>query len=256
MHRIRKSYFSSVLKQDVSWHDTNTTGDFASAITENLWKIQEALGEKAAIFIFSNTVFVSGFVFSLFLGWELSLIDFSCLPVFLISLGTISWVKCLFCFEDKTLTTQFQFTTRFTQEEIEAYSSASAVAEDVLGSIRTVVAFDGQAKENERYQTQIKHARKMNIRRIAWTGVSTGLMWCLVYARYALSIWYGVKLLINERDLPDDQKTYTSATVISVRISNPPNYCFYFYLKQSLDIFHNIGMLFVFRAMRPFPGTI
>ena len=43
------------------------------------------------------------------------------------------------------------------------YASAGAVAEEVLGSVRTVVAFGGEFKESARYTnellfcTQIKH---------------------------------------------------------------------------------------------------
>ena len=34
---------------------------------------------------------------------------------------------------------------------MQAYSGAGSVAEEVLSSIRTVVAFDGQEKESKRY---------------------------------------------------------------------------------------------------------
>ena len=38
-----------------------------------------------------------------------------------------------------------------TGKELDAYAKAGAVAEEVLGSIRTVVAFGGQKKEVERW---------------------------------------------------------------------------------------------------------
>ncbi len=38
----------------------------------------------------------------------------------------------------------------FTVREQNAYAAAGAVAEEVLSSIRTVVAFGGEAKETER----------------------------------------------------------------------------------------------------------
>ena len=40
----------------------------------------------------------------------------------------------------------------FTEKELKAYAKAGAVAEEVLGSIRTVYAFGGQKKECERLQ--------------------------------------------------------------------------------------------------------
>ena len=40
--------------------------------------------------------------------------------------------------------------TGATTEELKAYAKAGAVAEEVIGSIRTVVAFGGQNKELDR----------------------------------------------------------------------------------------------------------
>ena len=40
----------------------------------------------------------------------------------------------------------------FTVREQTAYASAGGIAEEVLSSIRTVVAFGGETKETERYE--------------------------------------------------------------------------------------------------------
>ena len=40
---------------------------------------------------------------------------------------------------------------RLTGKELKAYAKAGAVAEEVLGAIRTVYAFNGQQKECKRY---------------------------------------------------------------------------------------------------------
>ncbi|MFN9944772.1 MAG: ABC transporter transmembrane domain-containing protein [bacterium] len=37
---FRKDFFKAVLRQDISWYDTNTTTDFASRMTEDLNKAQ------------------------------------------------------------------------------------------------------------------------------------------------------------------------------------------------------------------------
>ena len=44
-----------------------------------------------------------------------------------------------------------QVIRNYTVKEVKAFSKASAVAQEVLGAIRTVTAFGGQAKEEERY---------------------------------------------------------------------------------------------------------
>ncbi len=45
----------------------------------------------------------------------------------------------------------FQLGATFTSKELKAYAKAGSVAEEVLGAIRTVVAFGGQEKECDRY---------------------------------------------------------------------------------------------------------
>lgn len=39
---------------------------------------------------------------------------------------------------------------KYTIKEVQAYAAASAIAQEVLQSIRTVTAFHGQTKEEER----------------------------------------------------------------------------------------------------------
>lgn len=109
-------------------------------------------------------------------------------------------------------------TSRFTKKEIEAYASASVIAEEVLGAIRTVLAFDGQEKENKRYQRHLQHARKVNILRLVLFGINNAVMWSIIYGCHAVSTWYGVKLIIRERHLPNEQKTYTPQNVLAVRV--------------------------------------
>ncbi len=44
----------------------------------------------------------------------------------------------------------FQVIMKYTIKEIQAFASASSIAQEVLRNIRTVTAFHGQTKEEER----------------------------------------------------------------------------------------------------------
>lgn len=46
-----------------------------------------------------------------------------------------------------------QILSSFTNKELCAYAKAGAVAEEVLAAIRTVIAFGGQKKELERFES-------------------------------------------------------------------------------------------------------
>ncbi|KAJ8964325.1 hypothetical protein NQ314_004995, partial [Rhamnusium bicolor] len=103
--------------------------------------------------------------------------------------------------------------------ELESYGASGAIAEEVLSSIRTVVAFDGQEKEIERYNKYLIDAKDNNIKRSLFNALSNGCLWFFVYSCYALSFWYGVGLIIEEKHLPDNEKVYTPGNMVSVFFS-------------------------------------
>lgn len=104
---------------------------------------------------------------------------------------------------------------------MEAYASAGAIAEEVLSSVRTVVAFDGQKKEFERYEKHLETAKNNNIRKNLFSGLSNGVMWFFVFASYGLSFWYGVGLILKEKSLPYEERTYNSGNMVAVSLIIP-----------------------------------
>jgi ATP-binding cassette subfamily B (MDR/TAP) protein 1 len=99
---------------------------------------------------------------------------------------------------------------------MEAYGAAGRIAEEVLSSVRTVVAFDGQKKEITRYEKHLQSAKRNNITKNLFSGISNGFMWFFVFASYALSFWYGVGLILEEKYLPQEEITYTPANMVAV----------------------------------------
>lgn len=96
------------------------------------------------------------------------------------------------------------------------FKQHSAVAEEVFGAIRTVVAFGGENKESNRYATNLVDARKINIKKSFFAGLGFGLLWFFIYATYALSFWYGVGLVVDHRALPADEQIYTPGVMFTV----------------------------------------
>ncbi|KAH0814797.1 hypothetical protein GEV33_007994 [Tenebrio molitor] len=106
--------------------------------------------------------------------------------------------------------------TKFSRQEMEAYGAAGSIAEEVLSSVRTVVAFNGQEKEITRYEKHLQSAKMNNITKNLFSGISNGFMWFFIFASYALSFWYGVGLILEERNLPQEEITYTPANMVAI----------------------------------------
>jgi len=187
--RMRKLFLTAVLRQEVGWYDVNTTTDFASTMSEDLNKIQDGLGEKIGMFWRFFMTFLIAFVIAFVNNWLLSLVLCSVVPAIAIMGGIFG-----------------KIITSFSKNEMDTYSKAGALAEEVLSSIRTVVAFGGQDKEAEKYSGHIAFARKQGIKRGVMVNLTMGLMFGLMYCVYGLGFWYGVKLITDEEKEEETQQ--------------------------------------------------
>lgn len=100
---------------------------------------------------------------------------------------------------------------------MQAYGIAGSHAEEVLHSIRTVVAFGGEKTESKNYENHLLAAEKKSILKGAYTGIDSGLLWFLMYVSYALAMWYGIKLMIIDRKKPEELREYTPVVLIMVK---------------------------------------
>lgn len=101
-----------------------------------------------------------------------------------------------------------------TRSELDIYAIASNLAEEVLGGIRTVVAFCGEKNESERYDNLLHPARKKVAQKGIATGFGEGMARFLCFAGTSLIYWYGLHSILDERDKAD--KKYAPGVVIIV----------------------------------------
>ena len=82
-----------------------------------------------------------------------------------------------------------QVVSYFTSQEQKQYASAGAVAEEVLSSIRTVLAFGGEEKAVERYNQSLKKARTLGMKKGYALGISWGIIFFLLFSTYTIAFW-------------------------------------------------------------------
>lgn len=100
-------------------------------------------------------------------------------------------------------------------KELNAYAKAANIVEEVLGGIRTVFAFGGEKIEVERYNKHLLPAENAAKKKGLFACVGDAVTRFLYFASCALSFWFGVQWVIEDRD--KDDKTYTTAVLITVR---------------------------------------
>uniref|UniRef100_A0A8C5B0G5 ATP-binding cassette, sub-family B (MDR/TAP), member 4 n=1 Tax=Gadus morhua TaxID=8049 RepID=A0A8C5B0G5_GADMO len=174
--RLRTLFFHRIMRQDIGWFDVNETGELNTRLIDDVFKIQEGIGDKMGTLIQSFTTFFASFIIGFVNGWKLTLVILSISPL----LGVSAVL------------------TSFTSKEQSAYAKAGAVAEEVLSAIRTVFAFNGQDKEISRYSKNLEDAKRMGIKKAVSTNIAMGFTFLIIYLSYALAFWYGSTLVLSE----------------------------------------------------------
>lgn len=177
--KIRTKFFHSIMKQEIGWFDVNETGELNTRLTDDVYKVNEGIGDKLGMLIQSVTTFFTGLIIGFAEGWKLTLVILAVSPLLGISAAIIGKVM-----------------TSFTSMEQTAYAKAGAVAEEVLSSIRTVFAFGGQKKEIQRYQKNLEDAKNVGIKKAITVNIAMGFMFFMIYMSYALAFWYGSTLIL------------------------------------------------------------
>ena len=80
----------------------------------------------------------------------------------------------------------------------EAYAQAGSVAEEVLGSIRTVAAFGAQEKSRLRYDVHLDQCLKAGVKGGVALGLGLGATMGVMFLAYALGFWYGGQLVADD----------------------------------------------------------
>ncbi|KAJ8255334.1 hypothetical protein GJAV_G00203690 [Gymnothorax javanicus] len=189
---IRRTYFRKVMRMEIGWFDCNSVGELNTRISDDINKINDAISDQVGLFIQRFTTFVSGFFLGFMRGWKLTLVMIAASPL----IGLAAALMAM-------------FVAKLTGLELQAYSKAGAVADEVLSAIRTVAAFGGEDKEVKRYDKNLISAQRWGIRKGIIMGFFTGYLWLIIFLCYALAFWYGSILVL-------DSEEYTPGTLLQV----------------------------------------
>lgn len=101
-------------------------------------------------------------------------------------------------------------------KELDAYAKAANVVEEVLSAVRTVFAFGGEQIEVQRYAEHLEPAKRASHRKGISSSISDGITRVLFFGCCAVSFWFGVRWILDDRDSVD--KAYTPSSLIIVSL--------------------------------------
>ncbi|XP_014273830.1 ATP-dependent translocase ABCB1 isoform X2 [Halyomorpha halys] len=186
-YRLRRTYFSQILRQDVSWHELNTHGNLNTKLSEDIERIREGIGSKFGIVIQYISTFATGVLIGLYADWMLTIGLLILFPVNY-SVGSFS----------------SRMAAQSAQRELEKYAAASEIANEVLSSIKTVAAYSSERKEHARYSKALYEGRDLAIRKYVSYAFSMFLVNSVTYIAYAIGFFLACDLIKAGYSTPGD----------------------------------------------------
>ncbi|KAI7825958.1 multidrug resistance protein 1 [Kickxella alabastrina] len=184
--RMREMFYISILRQNIGWFDELSTGELTTRISADVNMVQEGIGEKFSFVVQYVVTFGTSIILAFTKGWRLTLVVLAVLPAIVGSAGLMGILLA-----ENTAGGQ------------DSYAEAGGVADEVLSSIKTVMAFSGQQRELERYRTKILVARAKGLKKSLVLGLCLGFIMFSIYSVYALGFWYGGKLAREGKMSPE-----------------------------------------------------
>ncbi|KAG7383422.1 ABC transporter B member 10 [Phytophthora pseudosyringae] len=174
MKVLRSEALKRMLYLDISWYDKHDALQLSSRLTGDTVKIKDGMGQKLGNSIRYTIQFFVGFAIGFVRGWDITLIMACVIPFTSMSL---SWVI-----------SAMRAKAEWAQK---VYAEAGSVAEETLGSIRTVASLNGEKKAIATFQDKVLLAEKENIAMHKTSSLVLAGFLSSAWVMQAIGLWYG-----------------------------------------------------------------
>ncbi|KAL1312835.1 hypothetical protein HN51_039417 [Arachis hypogaea] len=180
IQRIRLLCFEKVINMEVSWFDEadHSSGAIGSRLSTDATSVRALVGDALGLLVQNIATACTGLIIAFVASWQLALIIVVIAPL----VGLNGYV-------------QMKFLKGFSSDAKRMYEEASQVANDAVGSIRTVASFCAEEKVMEFYKKKCEGPRKTGIRQGLISGIGFGVSFFLLYCVYATCFYAGARFV-------------------------------------------------------------
>ncbi|AES74622.2 putative xenobiotic-transporting ATPase [Medicago truncatula] len=180
--RIREKMFSKILTFEVGWfdEDQNSTGSVCSRLAKEANVVRSLVGDRLSLVIQTISAVVIAFTMGLLIAWRLAIVMIAVQPII------------IYCFY-----TRFVLLKNMSNKAVKAQDECSKIAAEAVSNLRTINAFSSQEiilKMLEKSQQGPSHE---SIRQSWYAGIGLACAQSIKLCSYALSFWYGGKLVLQ-----------------------------------------------------------
>ncbi|CAD5311532.1 unnamed protein product [Arabidopsis thaliana] len=180
IRRIQSMCFEKAVHMEVSWFDEpeNSSGTMGARLSTDAALIRALVGDALSLAVQNAASAASGLIIAFTASWELALIILVMLP--LIGINGFLQVK---------------FMKGFSADAKSKYEEASQVANDAVGSIRTVASFCAEEKVMQMYNKQCEGPIKDGVKQGFISGLGFGFSFFILFCVYATSFYAAARLV-------------------------------------------------------------
>ncbi|KAI0128530.1 P-loop containing nucleoside triphosphate hydrolase protein [Xylariales sp. AK1849] len=180
VHRVRDRAFRTMLRQDVAFFDKdeNTAGALTSFLSTETTHVAGISGVTLGTLLLVSTTLVSAMTLSLAIGWKLSLVCISTIPVLL---------GCGFF--------RFYMLAHFQRRSKRAYEQSATYASEAISAIRTVASLTRETDVLVQYQQALAAQQRASLKSVLKSSLLYAAAQSLLFLVFALGFWYGGSLI-------------------------------------------------------------
>uniref|UniRef100_A0A804IKZ6 ABC transporter B family member 1 n=1 Tax=Musa acuminata subsp. malaccensis TaxID=214687 RepID=A0A804IKZ6_MUSAM len=197
--RVREKMLTSVLRNEIAWFDREENGSarIAGRLTADAHNVRSAIGDRISVIVQNTSLMLVAFTAGFVLEWRLALVLIAVFPV--VVAATVL---------------QKMFMKGFSGDLEVAHAKATQIAGEAVANVRTVAAFNSEEKITQLFAANLQSP----LQRCFWKGQvaggSFGVAQFLLYASYALGLWYASWLV--KHGFSDFSKTIRVFMVLMV----------------------------------------
>ncbi|XP_039007564.1 ABC transporter B family member 4-like [Hibiscus syriacus] len=210
IQRIRATCFDKVVCMEVGWFDepNNSSGSIGARLSADAASIRSLVGDALAQIVSSFASALAGVVIAFVASWQMAFIILALIPL----IGVNGYI-------------QAKFMKGFSADAKMMYEEASQVANDAVGSIRTVASFCAEEKVMQLYKKKCEGPMKTGIRQGLISGIGYGLSFFFLFSVYATSFYGGAQLVAHGKaTFADVFQVFLALTMAAVGISQSSSF--------------------------------
>ncbi|KAJ0978953.1 hypothetical protein J5N97_014427 [Dioscorea zingiberensis] len=181
--RVRERMLSKILTFEVAWFDKdeNSTGAICSRLAKDAVVVRSLVGDRMSLLVQTISAITIACTIGLVIAWRLAIIMIVVQPLIIV------------CFYSRKMLLK-----SMSSKAAKAQLESSKLAAEAVSNLRIVTAFSAQEKILRLFELTQEGPRKENIRQSWIAGLVLGISHSLTKCAFALSFWYGGRLVSHD----------------------------------------------------------